>query len=82
MFRDEIPLLLRNYRVIQVGLTGMLSYLLYMWTIWLLETPYSDLTEWQVLPIATIPPALIAGLFKFLELTIRKDTNVPPKNDP
>jgi hypothetical protein len=56
---------LRQYRVLQIIITGWLIWAMYRFTIWMTATPYADLDQWQAGVIGLTVPALVAGLVGF-----------------
>ena len=66
-------ILLRQYRVLQIALTGYLSYLAWVLVKWLTATPFSELSDWHVAPVTATVPALVLGLLKIVESVAKRN---------
>lgn len=65
--RDEIPEALKKYKVLQIIMTGYLSYLLHFFALYVTAAPYSELQDWQVTPVVGAIGGLITGLLAVLK---------------
>lgn len=71
--KRPLYILLRQYRALQILLTLFLCYITYIIVEWLIESPFKDLSDWHVAPIATTLPALIAGLFAIVNSVMKRN---------
>ena len=70
-FRDEIPLMLTNYRVLQIIMISFFMYWVSHLVLYITHTPFNELTEWQgAVPGATIA-AMVAGLLASLQQLLK-----------
>jgi hypothetical protein len=65
--------ILRQYRVLQLGLILFLCYVTYELTEWMTQSPFSELSDWHVAPITATLPALVAGLFALANSVMKKN---------
>lgn len=64
---------LRDWRVVQIGVTLFLCYILYNLTNWMVATQFSELQNWHLAPITTAFPALIGGLFAIVNTIMKRN---------
>ena len=67
-----LHVLLRQYRILQILITGYLAYILWWCMEWMTASPFRELSQWHVAAITTAFPALVLGLFKLVEAIIKK----------
>jgi hypothetical protein len=64
---------LRDWRIVQIGVTVFLCYILYVLSTWMVSAPFSSLNTWHLAPITTAFPALIGGLFAIVNTIMKRN---------
>ena len=64
---------IRDWRIVQIGVTIFLCYILYILTAWMIATPFLSLQTWHLAPITASFPALIGGLFAIVNLIMKRN---------
>jgi hypothetical protein len=70
--KTPIHILLDRFMVLEISVTICLMIALFRLIDWMIESPYEDLSDWHLAPITATLPALVAGMFKIIELIINK----------
>lgn len=73
--------LLRQYRVLQVGIAIYLVYLTQELVAWMMHGDYADLKDWHLAPITATVPALVTGLFAIVNSMSRRAEKDEHDND-
>jgi hypothetical protein len=64
---------LRDWRIVQIGVTGFLCYVLYVLVVWMVATPFVSLQTWHLAPITIAFPALVTGLFAIVNTIMKRN---------
>lgn len=64
---------IRDWRVVQIGVTIYLCHILGVMVTWMVATPYGELKDWHLAPITASIPALIGGLFAIVNTIMKRN---------
>lgn len=71
--RHSVKDFLLEFRILQVGITIYLCYVLHWIVDWMTQVPYSELSEWQLATTVAAVPAIITGLFASLKSAVKPE---------